>query len=179
VKPRMKVDGVVAMSVNANANALVFVKTDLIDKDCQLVVNAAAQVVTLLQNGAIRAQCHLSSYQFRLLVLLLKMPGGVLHSELLAMLDGSEQMVQAILAASHEQEVSAVIRQPARRWQARLSAIAQRGPNAKRRELAAVRRSIGGKQGLNALLREFGLVVRPVYKQGYILCALSADEMAR
>jgi chemotaxis response regulator CheB len=166
----MKVDGVVVMSVNANANALVFVKTELIKADCQLVVNAAAQVVTLLQHGAIRAQCHLSSYQFWLLVLLLKMPGGVLHAELLAMLDSSEQLVQAILAASNEQAVSALIRQPTRRWQVRLSTIAQRGPNAKRRELAAVRRSIGGKQGLNALLKEFGLVVRPVYKQGYILC---------
>jgi chemotaxis response regulator CheB len=166
------------MSVNVNENALVYVKTDLVEADCQLVVNAPAQVVTLLEHGAIRAQCHLSSYQFRLLVLLLKMPSGVLHAELLAMLDSSEQLVQAILAASNEQAVSALIRQPARRWQARLSSIAQGGPSAKRRELAAVRRSIGGKQGLNALLKAFGLVIRPVYKQGYILCKLSTDNIA-
>jgi hypothetical protein len=167
------------MSVNINEQALVSVKTDLVEADCQLVVNAAAQVVTLLQHGAIRAQCHLSSYQFRLLILLLKLPGGVLHAELLAMLDGSEQMVQALLAASTEQEVSALLQQPARRWQMRLSAIEEHGPNGKRRELSAVRRSIGGKRGLNRVVKDFGLVVRPVYKQGYILCALWADKPGR
>jgi hypothetical protein len=167
------------MSVNLNEQTLVSVKTDLVEADTQLVVNAAAQIVTLLRHGSICAQCHLSSYQFRLLVLLLKMPGGVLHAELLAMLDGSEQMVLAILAASTEQEVSALIQQSARRWQMRLSAMEERGPNGKRRELSAVRRSIGGKRGLNRLLKEFGLVVRPVYKQGYILCALSADKRKR
>ena len=157
------------MSIRYEAHRIMVLQTPLVPSDCQLVLNISDQIITLLNNGSILAQHYFPRYQFRLLLLLLKLPGGALHAELLAMLDSSEKSLQAMLTTSGEKEVTMLMHRHIQRWQAHLSQISQDGPKAKRRELAVVRRSLTGKRGLNTLLHDFGMAVYPVYKQGYVL----------
>lgn len=157
-------------------NALLFVKTNLIDTDSQLVLNIPDQIVTLLHQEKILAQTHFSSYQFRLLALLLKLPGGALHAELLAILDCPEQTAHAVLNSTSEQRIITLLEPHIQRWQTHLSLASKQGSQERRRELATVRRAITGKKGINTLLKAFGLVVSPVYKQGYVLHTIVSDK---
>src|SRR5438045_9792717 len=116
------------MGMTNKSNTLLFVKTHLLDAQCQLIFNTSDQVVTLLQQETLRAQNHFSSYQFRLFALLVKLPGGAIHAELLAMLDCSEQTVCSVLATETEQEVVTLLQPSVQRWQDHLSEIEQRSP---------------------------------------------------
>ncbi len=162
------------MSVIDDTNLMVSVKTYCVPADCQLVLNVTEQIVTLLQNGTILAQRHFPNSRFRLLVLLLKLPGGALHAELLALLYGSEKMVHAVLTTSCEKETTDLIRSPTQQWHTHLVNASQRSPKAKRRELAVVRRSITGRAGLNTLLRDFGFAAYSVHNQGYVLRGINS-----
>ncbi len=152
-----------------HSSPIISLKTPLFASERRLVLHTSEHIITLLEQGTILAQHRCSRYQFRLLLLLLKLPGGALHAELLAMLDCSEKTLKAILCASSEKDVIRLIQHSSRRWQTHLSQIAKGGQQARRRELAVVRRSLTGKRGLNMLLRDFGVAVYPVYKQGYVL----------
>ncbi len=161
-----------AMS-NTPASSLIFVDTDLVAPDSQLVLNPSAQVVTLLQNGTIRAQHYFSQQRFRLLVLLLKLPGGVLYAELLAILNCPDAVVQKVLVATNHEAVSRALYSYTLHWKKHLATIAQQGPREKRRELVVVWRLITGKKGLNTAIKDFGFVAYPVHKQGYVLQRLA------
>jgi hypothetical protein len=159
-----------------HAKSLVVLDTPLVNEDCQLVLNVPEQIITLLYNRKLVAQHHLSGYQFRLLALLLKLPGGALHAELLAILDCPAEQIPQVLAASSEQEVLTLLHPIIQRWRAHLAE--QHHPQARRRELTVVRRTLTGQHGLNVLLRDFGLAAYPVYKQGYMLAPIPEQKRA-
>lgn len=164
---------------NSDTSSLIVVPTDLVAPDAQLVLNASAQVATLLQHGTICAQHYFSQHRFRLLVLLLKLPGGVLYAELLAILDCPEAVFQKILAATNEEAVSRALSPYTPRWRKHLAMIVQQGPREKRREMAVVWRLITGRNGLNTSIKNFGFAAYPVYKQGYVLQRLADHKMTR
>jgi hypothetical protein len=153
-------------------NTVVFPNLNPVSTDQQIALTVSTRIVTLLQQGTILAQHRLSKKQFRLLTLLLKLPGGALHAELLAILHCSDTMIADVLAAADELAVSLIIQREVAHWKAHLQEVAHMGPRDKRRELAILRRSLTGKRGLNTILKEFGIVALPVYKQGYVLCSL-------
>ncbi len=153
-------------------NTVVFPHPHATTANHQLALTASTRIVTLIQQGTILVQHRLAKKQFRLLTLLLKQPGGALHAELLAILASSDALFVRVLASADEQAVSLLMQSEVARWHAHLQKVMQGDPRAKRRELALLRRSLTGKRGLNATLKELGLVVLPIYKQGYILCPL-------
>lgn len=163
------------MLTRNNSSPIITLQTPLFSSGRRLILHTSEHIITLFEQGTILAQHRCSSYQFRLLLLLLKLPEGALHAELLAMLDCSEKTLQAILRTYSEKDVIRLIQNATRRWQTHLSQVAERGQQARRRELAVVRRSLTGKRGLNPLLRDFGLAVYPVYKQGYVLRPLQQE----
>jgi hypothetical protein len=153
-------------------NTIAFPHPTATSADQQIAITAPTRIVALLQQGTILAQYRLPKKQFRLLILLLKLPGGALHAELLAILHSSDALVEQVLAAANEQAVSLLIQREAAQWKTHLQDVAHLGPRDKRRELAVLRRSLTGKRGLNTILKDLGMVALPVYKQGYLLCSL-------
>ena len=153
-------------------NTVVFPNPHAASANQQIALTISTRIATLLQQGTILAQYRLPKKQFLLFILLLKLPGGALHAELLAILHSSDTLVEQVLMAADEQAVSLLIQREAAQWKAHLQDVAHMGPRDTRRELAVLRLSLTGKRGLNTILKEFGMIALPVYKQGYLLCPL-------
>src|SRR5438477_136334 len=97
-------------------NTIVFPHPDPAHANQQIALSLSTRIVTLLQNGTILVQHRLSKKQFRLLTLLLKLPGGALHAELLAILHSSDAMMERVLAAADEQVVSLLLQSDVAQW---------------------------------------------------------------
>jgi hypothetical protein len=141
-----------------------------------LVLNANESIVTLVSNRHVIAQSQMSRSSFRLLVLLLKSPMGCYYAELFACLYCPEAVFQRVLRAPADQALK-VLDPYIMQWSERLAALAEKGHLIYERELKRVRRLIKDKNSIHAIFQEqgFGLVVRVLYRKGYILRSSVSD----
>ncbi len=148
----------------------------ILTQGSNLVLNADERIVTLVADQRVLAQSQISRGSFRLLVLLLKSPIGCYYPELFACLYCPDAIFQRVLKAPADQ-VAKILDPYIVYWSERLATLAEKGPLAYERELKRVRRLIKDKNSIHAVFQDqgFGLIVRVLYRKGYILRRSSLD----